>query len=165
MNDDILNQVDNFLESNYLYNDNIIHQQDIEYNIYSGINRCIELRNQIQKEIDTYNNKILLITNKIINFDNKNINNYIFTIERYKKWNKDNIEDIIKNKLLNSDIYRLYMDDLGLKNNLETELKLLKDSFEISKIEYIKQFEYINNKFLLYNLTIGNNSSLDDLNL
>lgn len=161
MDDHILQEVDTFLNKNlelsYTSNSEILHQ-DIEFNIYAGIERCIELHDRLVYVIKEERLNILNLIDKYKNItspDNelykKSINNYKYTIERYKQWYT---EDEINNRF--SDLYAEYLEYNRHIDELKNKIKKELHHYNLITNNYNIDYEYLNEKYKLYNLYRNN---------
>jgi len=172
VNDHILDEVDSFLNKNLdnfssLANISEILQQDIEFYIYAGIERCIELHNRLVEDIKEGRLNVLNLIekyNKLISPDEnlykKSINTYKYTIDRYKKWYTE--EEINKRF---SNIYIDYLEYNRQIDELKNKIKQNINWFNLSINNYNRDYEYLNEKYKLYNLYRENfDSELTKLN-
>lgn len=162
--DDTLNEVDKNIELLNFSEDSEIKLQDIAYYVALGEVRLIELRNELQSEVDKYKDEYSSLVERINNFDFSNINNYKYACERYSKF-LNNCEDI-NNHVRVSSLYNLYKKDLFELEILNNRKNELIDTFNIRVSEINEKYDFLVNKLYVYSM-YGDLSitSLEPLNL
>ena len=142
MDDSILTTVDTFLsnmQNVYSPENEMSLSQDIQYHLCMGISRINDIIQEITDRLIILERELDTLTLELENFNMDVINDYIYTCERYKKYNSSN--PILLNKK-----FAKYLESTTRLNELKEHIVNLgnekKSKYEMMKILKEKKETY-----------------------